>query len=127
MSEFFDSFSAHTIVVPKTEVAWSQIPDVEDGPTSFRALSEEARFVQGLLESGKITFDVKPVYIRNLYPFLHKYKKTSFCAWYYKVRGLVRATDTFQAPSASALSIQARAQTKLTAALAYMTTESTVD
>ena len=99
MATQFDSNVAHAIVIPQTEEEWARIPEVDEGTSSFKANSEEAKFIQNLLDSKRIPLSTKPNHLRNLYSFLHPFKKASFQSWFYKARNYHRANDTLKVPS----------------------------
>ena len=99
MANQFDSNTAHAIVIPHTEEEWARIPKVDKGTLSFKANSEEAKFVQNILDSKRIPLSTKPNHLRNLYLFLHLFKKASFQSWFYKARSYHRANNTLKAPS----------------------------
>ena len=99
MATQFDSNVANAIVIPQTEEKWARIPEVNECTSSFKANSEEAKFIQNLLDSKRIPLSTKPNHLRNLYSFLHPFKKASFQSWFYKARSYHRANDTLKAPS----------------------------
>ena len=97
--EKFDTHAAHSINIPQTEEEWNAIPQVDEGTATFYNNSPEGNFVRGLLDERKIDLTVLPDKLRNLYPFLHRFKRTSFRNWWYRIRGESRS---IKAPSAAA-------------------------
>ena len=108
----FDTHAAHSIYIPKTEEEWNAVPPVDEGTSTFYNNSPEGNFVRGLLDERKIDLTILPDKLRNLYPFLHRFKRSSFRNWWYRIRGEARSGDAIKAPSAAAqrLSTKASAQ-----------------
>ena len=79
--------------VPTTKAEWSKVPNVEDGRASFSSASEHAKFITQQVKNGAIPLSAVPNKIRDLYPFLHQYKKKSFQQWFYKLRREIKSVD----------------------------------
>ena len=73
-------------LIPSTAEAWDNVQEVDEGTKSFRAKSNDAAFVEDRLKKNVVPLSAPPNKIRSVFPSLHKYKKSRFQTWHYKLR-----------------------------------------